>query len=38
MQDEKQTVKNKVSEGIVWLDSEGLGLDHPAAIQEDAKT
>lgn len=26
MQDQKQLVKNKVSEGMVWLDSEGLGL------------
>lgn len=38
MQDQKQTVKNKVSEGIAWLDSEGLGLARPAAIQKGVKT
>lgn len=31
-------LKNKVSEGIVYLDSEGLGLAHLKDIQEDAKT
>jgi len=38
MQDQKQTGKNTVSEGIAWLNSEGLGSAHPAAIQENAKT
>lgn len=31
-------VKNNLSEGVAWLDSEGLGLACPAASQEDAKT
>lgn len=31
-------LKNKVSEGIDFLDGEGLGLGHLKDIQEDAKT